>query len=344
MKKNYAIAVFSLIIIFVILACNMPGITASQSVDSIPATVTNTPAVAASVTQTDAITATATVTPSPTPELPTPTVAISHSLVPSTNVKPGKLINDVVSVDTAAEKRAPYGDSYQVNRFERPFLKDMTYLPDLDIVSFNLAYDDKFFYVSIELVGTDPNNDLGIDYGVEFDTNADGFGDMIIIAHPPYSVDWSTANVQIAQDTNRDTGGLSAEKSDAPLPGDGYDEIIFDGGRGIGDDPDLAYVRVNAGAKATVQFAFKKSWIGTRFMYGVIADGGLKDIGKMDYVDRFTEEEAGSPVRDQKNYPLKALYGVDNVCREVFGFTGSVLKQEPQRCNPIRIFLSLRMN
>jgi len=28
------------------------------------------------------------------------------------------------------------------------------------------------------------------------------------------------------------------------------------------------------------------------------------------------------------------LYAVDNVCREVFGFTGT--KQEPQRCLPTR--------
>ncbi len=277
--------------------------------------------------------ATATETPSPTPELPTPTLTLSHSLVPSTIVKPGKLIQDVVSVDTATEKRAPYGDSYDINRLERPFLQDMTYVADLDIVSFNLAYDEKFFYVSIELVGTDPNNDMGINYGVELDINADGFGDMIIIARPPYSVDWSTDNVQIVQDTNRDTGGLSAEKSEAPMPGDGYDEIIYDGGRGPGDDPDLAWVRVNAGAKATVQFAFKRSFAGTKFMYGVIADGGLKSIADLDYVDRFTEEEAGSPVRDQKNYPLKALYAVDNICRQVFGFTGTL--QEPQRCTPM---------
>jgi len=333
MKKNNFIAVFSLILIFVMLACNMPGLAANQGADPVPATATeDVPVVPASATPADA--ATATESPSPTPELPTPTLTVLHSLIPSTIVKPGKLINDVVSVDTAAQKRAPYGDSYQINRFERPFMQDMTYVPDLDIVSFNLAYDDKFFYVSIELVGTDPNNDLGIDYGVEFDTNADGFGDMILIARPPYSVDWSTDNVQIVKDTNRDTSGLSAEKSDSPLPGDGYDEIIYDGGRGAGDDPDLAWVRVNAGNKATVQFAFKKTWIGTKFMFGVIADAGLKSIADMDYVDRFTEEEAGSPVRDQQTYPLKALYGVDNVCREVFGFTGT--KQEPQRCLPSR--------
>jgi hypothetical protein len=330
MKKNNLIIVFGLILILVIMACNLPF--ANQKAEPIVVTATSMPAVSTSTTQADA--ATATLTPSPTAEPPTPTLTILHSLEPSTNVKAGKLINDVVSVDTAAEKRAPYGDSYQINRFERPFLQDMAYVSDLDIVSFNLSYDEKFFYVSIELVGTDPNNDLGINYGVELDTNADGFGDMIVTAHPPYSVDWSTANVQVAQDTNRDTGGLSAEKSDAPLPGDGYDEIIFDGGQGIGSDPDLAWVRVNAGKKATVQFAFKKSWAGTQFMYGVIADGALKDIGKMDYVDRFTEEEAGSPVRNETNYPLKGLYAVDNVCREAFGFKGT--GQEPQRCLPTR--------
>lgn len=332
MKKNNSIITFSLILIFVMLACNLPGVTVNQPAVPVPATATeDVPAVSASAIPADL--ATATVAPSPTPELPTPTLTLSHSLIPSTIIKPGKLINDVVSSGTASEKRAPYGDSYDINRFERPFLQDMTYVADLDIVSFNLAYDEKFFYVSIQLVGTDPNNDLGINYGVELDTNADGFGDMIIIARPPYDVDWSTDNLQIVQDTNRDTGGLSAEKSDAPLPGDGYDEIIFDGGRGAGDeDPDLAWVRVNAGNKATVQFAFKRTWAGARFMYGVIADGGLKSIADMDYVDRFTEEEAGSPVKNEQFYPLKAVYGVDNVCRAVFGFTGT--QQEPQRCSP----------
>jgi len=330
MRKNKSLFAFSFILIFVILACNLPIL--NRGTEPTPPPVEDTPMVSASATSADVTTATE--TPSPTPELPTPTIQVSHSLIPSTIVKPGKLIQDVVSVDTAAEGRAPYGDSYDINRFERPFMQDMTYVADLDIVSFNLAYDEKFFYVSIELVGTDPNNDMGINYGVELDIDGDGFGDKIIIARPPYNVDWSTDNVQIVEDTNRDTGGLSAEKAEAPLPGDGYDTVIFDGGRGEGDDPDQAWVRVNAGAKATVQFAFKKSWIGTKFMYGVIADGGLKSIADLDYVDRFTIEEAGSPVRDQQNYPLKALYGVDNVCREVFGFTGT--KQEPQRCTPGR--------
>lgn len=330
MKKNKSLITFSFILIFVLLACNMPGTAATQTAEPVLPTATEElPTVAASATPADL--ATATEAPSPTPELPTPTPVLSHSLIPSTNIKAGKLTNDVVSADTAPEKRAPYGDSYDISRFERPFLQDMTYVPDLDIVSYNLAYDEKFFYVSIEMLGTDPNNDMGINFGVELDTNADGFGDLIIIAHPPYDVNWSTDNVKIYQDTNRDTGGLSAERSDAPLPGNGYDEIIYDGGRGAGDDPDLAWVRVNAGAKATVQFAFKRTWAGTRFLYGVIADGGLKSVADMDYIDRFTEEQAGSPIKSDQHYPLKAIYALDNVCREAFGMTGT--QEEPQRCS-----------
>jgi len=251
-------------------------------------------------------------------------------LVPPASVDTGKLVYDVVCVDTAAEQRAPYGDSYDINLFERPFLQDMSYLPDLDIANFSLSMDEKFYYVSIALVGANPNNELGIQYGVELDLDADGFGDYIVIARPPYQVDWSTDNVQVVWDTNHDTGGLSPERSDAPLPGDGYDTVIFDGGRGPDDDPDLAWVRVNAGKNATVQFAFKRELAENRFMYGVIADGNLKEIGDLDYVDRITETDAGSPIRGDAEYPLKGLFGLDNTCRQVQGFVGT--GEEPQRC------------
>lgn len=92
----------------------------------------------------------------------------------------------------------------------------------------------------------------------------------------------------------------------------------------------MSWVRIFPGPQATVQFAFKKSWSGTVFMLGPIADAGLKDPGKMDYNDRFTIAQAGSPIRNNPNYPLKALFAVDNVCRAAFGFkpTG----YEPQLC------------
>ena len=312
------------------LACSLPAIASTPptqpalSPTLLPPTETSIPPTATQIPPTE------TAAPSPTVELPTPTREVFHSLVPFTDVDMGKRIYDVTSVDTAAEGRAPYGDSYDVNLLERPFMQDMSYVADLDIVSYNLSKDEKFYYVSIELVGTNPNNPLGIQYGVELDLDADGFGDYIIVSRPPHSVEWSTDSVQVAWDRDHDTGGLSAAKSDAPLPGDGYETVIFDGGRGPDDDPDLAWVRVNAGTFATVQFAFKIGLAENRFMYGVTAFASPNDISDLDLVDRYTEEEAGSPVRDDNDYPLNALYGVDNTCRTAQGFEGNW--EEPQRC------------
>jgi hypothetical protein len=320
--------VAGLILIVLSLACSFPGLATPTSAPTTVLPQVDTPTLEVLATATELPLATETVIPTATLEPPTPTLTISHSLIPATSIKAGKLINDVTCVDTAAQKRAPYGDSYNINLFERPFTQDMTYIPDMDIVSYNLGKDEKFYYVSIQLVGSNPNDEAGINYAVELDLDADGYGDYIIVAHPPYKVEWSTDNVQVWQDTDHDTGGLSAENSDAPLPGNGYDTLIFDGGQGA--DHDLAWVRINAGKLATVQFAFKIALAENRFMYGVLADAGLKDITSLDYVDRYTEGEAGSPVSDRSAYPLKLLYAVDNVCRDAYGFTGTY--EEPQRC------------
>lgn len=305
------------VILMASLACNIPFFSGSPSTQTSPI-----PPVITSAATTDNNTA----------ALPASTNApvVSHvTKPPDTAPSSGTLIYDVDSSGTAPEKRAPYGDSYNINRLERPFQQDMSYVSDLDILTARVSQDDNWFYVSIKLIGQDPNNSLGINYGVELDTNHDGFGDYIIWARPPYTSGWDTVNVSIFADKNRDTAGLSPEKSDAPLNGDGYETQIFHGGAGDAD-PDMAWVRMNAGADATLQFAFKKSWSGTVFMLGVLSDAGLKDVTKLDYVDRFTEEQAGSPIKDKKYYPLKALFAVDNTCQEAFGFkpTG----YEPKLC------------
>src|SRR5215208_7442510 len=91
-----------------------------------------------------------------------------HLMEPGTLVS-GKLVSDVKSSGTSAS----FGDSYKINRFERPFLKDMTYVSELDIISFSLGEDADWHYISIEVNGDDPNNSIGINYGVEIDLNAD---------------------------------------------------------------------------------------------------------------------------------------------------------------------------
>jgi hypothetical protein len=258
----------------------------------------------------------------------TATIVVNHSMTP-TDPKGGKTVYDVGSAGTALELRAPYGDSYDMNRLERPFMQEMLYISDLDITSFTVASDNDWWYVSVDLNGDDPNSAFGINYGVELDLDHDGFGDYLIWAHPPYTDQWDTVPVQIFQDQNHNTGGLSGSKSDAPFDADGYETLVFDGSVG-GDDPDMAWVRINAGPEADVQFAFKKFWSGKVFMLGVIADAGLKDPGKLDYVDRFRIAEAGSPVKENQNYPLNELFLVDNTCREAFGFEST--HYEPQAC------------
>lgn len=257
-------------------------------------------------------------TPTPPPLVAT-IMASQHEQEPSEPGPAGRLNYDVDSSGTGPEHRAPYGDSYDINLFERPFTQtDMNYLQPLDIVTFRLAEDASWYYVSVDLVGGDPNDELAINYGIELDIDHDGFGDYLVWGYPPYTTEWLAETVQVYRDTNHDTGGASAEKSDAVYPGNGYDELVFD--RGQGDDPDLAWVRANPQVSSAVQFAFKRSLAGNAFMWGAWADAGLRDPAQFNYNDRYKEQDAGSPEKSEKYYPINAISQTDDTCWAAQGF------------------------
>jgi hypothetical protein len=259
-------------------------------------------------------------------------IPISHVLVPPDTQTTGEYNYDVDSSGTAAEHRAPYGDSFNINLFERPFTqKVMDYHPELDIETFRLTADNDFYYVSIQMVSGDMNSEIGVDYGVEIDQNHDGFGDYLIWAHPAYTTTWTTDTVQVYSDTNHDTGGASADKSDAVFNGNGYDSLIFDQGKG--EDSDLAWVRLDPRINSAIQFAFKRTLAGSSFMWGVWADAGLKSPSMFNYNDRFKEADAGSPEKSEKYYPINAIYLVDNTCWAAFGFKPG--GYEPHLCPPL---------
>ena len=263
------------------------------------------------------------------PPLVATIMASNHVAVPAEPSSGGKLNYDVDSTGTGPEHRAPYGDSYNINLFERPFTQtDMNYLPALDITTFRLTEDPTWYYISFDLAGGDLNDPMNINYGVELDTDHDGFGDFLVWASPPYAPEWVAETVQVFEDSNHDTGGASAEKSDAVFPGNGYDKLIFD--RGQGTDVDLAWVRANPQVSSAIQLAFKRSLAGNAFMWGIWADSGLSDPSQFNYNDRFTEEQAGSPEKSEKHYPIKAIYEADNTCWPTQGFkpTG----YEPHLC------------
>ncbi len=307
-----------LVILTVALACNLPAAGGSAIPNptsanaSSPSSATNLP-------------------PS---QIPASTQAVAH-LVSPVDMQAGGVLNyDVDSSGTGPQHRTPYGDAYDLNLFERPFTqKDMTYLPNVDIVTFQLSLDDAWYYVFVTLIGTNPNDPINIDYGVEINKNRDGFGDTLIWAQPPYTTTWSTNGLKVYTDPNHDTGGASPVKSDAkpgvPYPGDGYETVIFNQGQGA--DPDLAWVRIDPQNSSIVEFAFKTTLAGKSFMWGAWADAGLKDPTKFNYNDRFTEAEAGSPIAASIYYPIKSIYAVDNTCGAAVGFkpTG----YEPHLCS-----------
>src|SRR5258708_18427324 len=236
-------------------------------------------------------------------------IPISHQMMPADVSLGGPINYDVDSSGNAPQHRAPYGDVYDLNRLERPFTQqDMTYLPSVDITRFRMSSDSTWYYAFIELIGSNPKDAVHIDYGIEIDKDRDGFGDVLVWAVPPYSSQWTVHGVSVYVDTNHDTGGRSALKSDAPFTGDGYDKTIFN--QGQGDDPDLAWVRIDPKNPNVIEFAFKWSLAGKSFMWGAWADAGLKDPSKFSYNDRFTIQQAGSSQIDNFNYPIKALFAM----------------------------------
>jgi len=321
-----ALSCFSVIVLLFTFACNAPFLVSGQGSTPIsPGSTQNVVPSGSNGNNPSTSTPESTSTPPP----------VNHTTTPPDVVPKGSTNYDVDSSGTASENRAPYGDSYNIDLFERPFTQTtMTYIPALDIQTFNLSQDITWYYVTLQVNGGDMNDAIGIDYGVEIDTNHDGIGDYLIWANPPYKTPWTTDTVRVFSDPNQDVGGASPEKSDAnattsaPYPGDGYETIVFN--KGLGSDPDLAWVRVDPNDATNIQFAFKRSLAGNAFLWGVWADAGLKDPSKFNYNDRFTLKQAGSPIKNSTDYPINAIYQVDNTCWAPYGFQPN--GYEPHLC------------
>jgi hypothetical protein len=254
---------------------------------------------------------------------PTLTLAVVHQMTPGEPVGANRFVTDPLTKDYAPEMRSPSGsDVYQNNRWERPYSAGvMYYLPDIDLTRAELRIAPPWIYITLTTAGERAEGIGQTMYGVEIDRNLDGRGDFLIWGASPAAAAWTTAGVQVWKDSNLDVGGPAPQISDAPfLTGNGYDQSLFNGGQGA--DPDLAWIRNAGGGK--IQLAFKYSLLSgaTKFWWNALADGGVRNPAWFDYNDRFTQAEAGSPLTVQGElYPLKALYALDNTCRDPYGFT-----------------------
>jgi hypothetical protein len=276
---------------------------------------------------------TPTVRPTPTPSettLPaftpsaTPSPTPGHTVTPPATSGATRYILDPDTREYAPQQKSPAGsDEYQFNRFERPYTAGtMEYLPDVDLIRVELRVAPPWIYLTFFVTGARPEGIGRTMYGAELDVNRDGRGDYLIWGASPAGPDWTTGGVEIWKDSNGDVGGISPQRTNAPAAsGDGYDQKIFSGGQGA--DPDLAWIRpIDGGTK--IQLAFKSIAIKNTpgFLWSGWADFGVRRPDWFDYNDHFTQGEAGSPLPIQTDYyPLQALFGIDNTCRDAYGFT-----------------------
>ena len=279
----------------------------------------------------------ATSTPAPTPNNPpavvptTGVVEIAHKETPANGSKQSASAHDNTETSLGDQQFIANGENFDKERFERPFTPDGTYLPDTDIQDFSMLTDNSWFYLDIQVAGPDAaTGKLNSTYGVEFDLNIDGRAEVLILAKPPFATDWSTDGVSVFIDKNGDVGGPQPTHADTGFKGDGFENNIFDAG--VGADPDLAWARMKPGLPNVVEIAFKQSVLGDKpkFMWSVLASKNPVDPSKLYYSDNMTLADAGSPIKSDANYPLKALSAFDDTCRVPFGFdaTGS----EPLGC------------
>ncbi|MFN2298152.1 MAG: hypothetical protein ACK2UB_04835 [Anaerolineales bacterium] len=265
-------------------------------------------------------------------EAPTPTYTVVHTATPPGSAITTRFISDLDTKPFADQKKTTGGDEYHSNRYERPFTsEEMEYLSDVDLTRVVMALVDPWIYLTFEFAEPRAEGIGHTLYGAEFDLNKDGRGEYLVWGVSPPDGEWTTDGVEIWQDTNLDVGGPNPQLADAPWDeGDGYDENLFDSGQGA--DPDMAWIRqIEGGDK--VQLAFKFSVLNNTgsFLWNGLADAGVQDPAWLDYNDHFEQEDAGSPLPVQTAlYPVKDLWGIDNTCRDAFGYTPT--GNEPGLC------------
>jgi len=272
----------------------------------------------------------------PTEPVETETPAPVHVDIPGSPV--GKIYQtvwDQTDEKTAPQKQAFGGDDYRNGKYERPFDQAMNYIPLADLVSVKLNREDPLWTYVLFQVQKPFSDDLDteVSFAVELDTDLNNRGDYLIVTGRPRSTEWSTDTVMVLNNPDMNVGGEIPVMPDISLSeGRGYYNQLFKNGEG--EDPDLAWSRLSDTDPAVVQIAFKNTLAGGEtgtFIWLPWADAGMNNWSLFEFNDHIYFTDAGYPLKeDAQNYPIKALWGVDNTCRVPSGFTPSGLM--PGQC------------
>lgn len=261
---------------------------------------------------------------------PTPTTELEHVSIPDEPANNPAWFPDSSSLIYASLGYST-ADDFNNHPLERPFTAEaMEYVGYTDIKRAEISSVRNFIYISIG-IEMPPPDDAMVYYGIEIDADEDGRGDWLVYAQATTDTEWTIADVQIYYDEDGTVGGPSPVKSNPGIPGNGYEVLLFDSGY-LTDDPDMAWTRRDPTRTNYIQIAIKSSVIENdkRFLWSVWADAGPMQPGWFDYNDHFTLEEAGSPIQNAPDYPLRELALVDSTCRWPFGFNAR--GDEPGYC------------
>jgi hypothetical protein len=312
MQKKSVLLLIVSILFWLLLSCNLVRIT------SLP--LDPTPYTSPQPTSTLEIIATYTIPPpEPTEPLPEPIIPITgiiHNMIPPNPVYDGGQIATDCNTGSFLGEEPPYTirsgcDAWPYNAIERPMNRDKNiYTAPVDIIWQQFGRDQDWFFLRIATYN-DPEQEtlLNGTYAVEIDLDIDGRGDVMIKALAPSQnteTNWSVEGVEIWMDINDDVGGEIPVRRDASLiiNSNGYETLVFD--QGMGEDPDLAWVRISPLDSSIIEFAFKPIVLDNDpiFLWWVWASLSEIQPDKMDYVDHFSEE---------------MIYQIDNTCRWIFG-------------------------
>ena len=301
-----------------LLACNAASIAATSPPPAAEATTTPAP----SATGEPATLAVV------TPES-TATTVVVHIVTPGDPPLAARYMTDRSSAVLAGERRS-IADDFNSGLFERPYTSQvMDYKGYLDLTRSEIAAGGPWLYVTLFLEGS-PSVVDPASYGVEIDLDLDGRGDWMIVGAAPAGPTWTTDGVRVYQDTNNDVGAQTPVRSDPPGGGgNAYDLTVFD--QGGGADPDAAWIRISPFNTNQIQIAFKHGLIGSdnqlHWWGWAFAD---PQPGWQDYQDHFTLQQAGSPLIENAQYPVKDLALIDSTCR--WGYDFNPVGNEPGVC------------
>jgi hypothetical protein len=277
----------------------------------------------------------------PTPE---PSSTVQHLTRPTSPPVPAQVIYDCSTGPfvTQGQTVQPLGgcESYALDLYERPFNADAQdkFYPDLDILAATLGRDTNWFYFQMDLFALRPEiNSLTAYYGIEIDSDLDGRADYLIWSAAPtikVGKEWGVDGVQVWADANNDVGNELPQQPDPPQKGNGFEQLLFNGG--LGADPDAAWARIDPVYPLRVQIAFKRSLIGNaeKFIWRALSEQGNTDLSAWYHHDNFTEAEAGSPYLSDPNFPIKGIFENDTTCRLIFGADSA---GEPGLCGRIAV-------